>query len=45
MGDEYITVTWLDGGDEEFKEQEDLTDINKFQGWLEEQGYDYNVIS
>ena len=40
-----IVVTWNDGGDEEYQEREELTDIDEIKTWLEEQGYNYEVIS
>lgn len=44
-GSDNIVVTWFDGGDKEFEEREELTDIDEIKSWLEEQGFDCNVIS
>lgn len=45
FGSEKIVVTWSDGGDEECREREELTDIDEIKTWLDEQGCNYEVIS
>jgi hypothetical protein len=35
----------LDGGDENEPMSEELEDLHDINNWLEEQGFDYNVIS
>lgn len=43
FGDDVICVTWID---EDYDEQRmELSDINDIQEWLNEHGYDYEVIS
>jgi hypothetical protein len=45
FGNDKIVVNWLDGGCEDEPMSEELEDLHDIRNWLEEQGFDYNVIS
>lgn len=45
FGNDRIVVSWLDGGCEDESMLEELEDLHDIKNWLEEQGFDYDVIS
>lgn len=44
LGYDKIVVRWLDGGCEDDEMIEELEDLQEINGWLENQGYDYQII-
>lgn len=45
LGNDKIVVKWLYGGSEDDEMIEELEDLQEINGWLENQGYDYQIIS
>lgn len=45
LGNEKIVVRWLDGGSVDDEMIEELEDLQEIHDWLENQGYDYQIIS
>lgn len=45
LGNDKIVLKWLDGGSEDDELIEELEDLQEIKGWLENQGYDYQIIS
>lgn len=45
LGNEKIVVKWLDGGNVDDEMIEELEDLQEIHDWLENQGYDYQIIS
>jgi hypothetical protein len=44
-GGDKIVVSWLDGGCEDELMSEELEDLRDIKNWIEDQGFDYDVIS
>lgn len=40
-----LGVIWVDGDKEDYREPKELTDLHEIQKWLEEQGYNYEIIA
>lgn len=45
FGKDKIVVKWLDGDSEDNEMIEELEDLQEINDWLENQGYDYQIIS